>query len=167
PVLHFRFSVFSFPFVRWWVVGGVAAIYRQPPVGEGPEAHSSTLLGCARIALRMKVTVVNASDTGGGAADAARGIYTALRRHTDIEARMLVGACDGGDRRVRAILSSRKQLAQRVFRGVLIEPTVGQDYWLPFSSALENHPFVHDADVLNLHNIHGGYFAYPCLTRLA
>jgi glycosyltransferase involved in cell wall biosynthesis len=52
-------------------------------------------------------------------------------------------------------------------RGILIEPTVGQDYWLPFSSAFENHPFVRDADVLNLHNIHGGYFAYPRLTHLA
>lgn len=115
----------------------------------------------------MKVTVVNASDTGGGAADAARGIYTALRRYTDIEARMLVGSCDGSTAGVQPIVSNRKQLAQRVFRGVLIEPTVGQDYWLPFSSALENHPLIQDADVLNLHNIHGGYFAYPRLPQLA
>lgn len=115
----------------------------------------------------MKVTVVNASDSGGGAADAARRIYGALRRYTDVDAHMLVGACDNGNGNVQPILSHRAQLAQRIFRGIFIEPTIGQDYWLPFSSAFENHPFVRDADVLNVHNIHGGYFAYPRLRSLA
>lgn len=115
----------------------------------------------------MKVTVVSASDTGGGAADAARGVFEALRRHTDVEARMLVGSRASGDRDIAAVVSHRMQMAQRVFRGVVIEPTIGADYWLPFSAAFEDHPFVGDADVVNVHNIHGGSFAYPRLARLA
>jgi glycosyltransferase involved in cell wall biosynthesis len=115
----------------------------------------------------MKVTVVNAAGTGGGAADAARGVYLALRRHTDIDTRMLVGTSSGADRDIEPILPTRKQFAQQILRGLLIEPTVGQDYWLPYSSGFESHPFVQDAEVLNFHNIHGGYFAYPRLVHLA
>jgi glycosyltransferase involved in cell wall biosynthesis len=113
------------------------------------------------------VTVVNATNTGGGAADAARGIYTALRRHSKLDARMLVGVREGDDPNVAAILGPGKHLAQRLIRKAAVEPTIGQDYWLPFSSAIENHSFVRDADVLNFHNIHGGYFPYPLLARLA
>ena len=109
----------------------------------------------------MKVLHINKSDALGGAAIAANRLHTGLLAN-GIESRFLVGTAETSDERVAEIESHRldKQLSRFAHRAGL------NDLNLVNTFNLCQHPFYQAADVLNLHNLHTGYFNYLALPKL-
>ena len=106
-------------------------------------------------------------DEYGGSARSARNIHTGLRE-LGIRSRMLVGRKEGDDPDVRRIASSRAiAFADRAAHRLADE--AGLQYVANASSfLLRRHPWFREADVLQLFNIHGGWFALtalPLVTR--
>jgi glycosyltransferase involved in cell wall biosynthesis len=64
-------------------------------------------------------------------------------------------------------LSKKLKLLERIFNIIFIQTTISQDYWLPSRSKILNHPYLKDLDIINLHNVHGGYFSYPLIKKLS
>ena len=113
----------------------------------------------------MKILMINKSDNGGGAAIAATGIATALRKHS---------GCDVLFASAKATEPGTVRLRNRA--GWIIEETIdritrkaGFEYmFLPFSkygilkAATQFRP-----DIIHLHNIHSGYFETELIKELA
>ena len=104
-------------------------------------------------------------DEYGGSARSAQKIHSGLRE-LGIRSRMLVGHKDGHDPDVRRIArSDAVALADRVAHRAADE--FGLQYVANASSfLLKRDPWFREADVLQLYNIHGGWFALTALPRL-
>ena len=104
-------------------------------------------------------------DEYGGSARSAQKIHSGLRE-LGIRSRMLVGHKDGDDPDVRRIArSDAVALADRVAHRAADE--FGLQYVANASSfLLKRDPWFREADVLQLYNIHGGWFALTALPRL-
>jgi glycosyltransferase involved in cell wall biosynthesis len=109
----------------------------------------------------MNVLHVSHFDRFGGAAQSARRLHDGLRA-IGVTSRMLVGEKESDDPDVRRIVRGRAdRLALRV------SERVGIQYpFLPSSLALTRDPWLRSADVLQLHNIHGGFFSHTSLPLL-
>ncbi len=105
-------------------------------------------------------------DEYGGSARSAQKIHLGLRE-LGIRSRMLVGHKDGDDPDVRRIARSQAvAFADRVAHRVADQ--AGVQYVANASSfLLTRDPWFREADVLQLFNIHGGWFALTSLPRLA
>ena len=105
-------------------------------------------------------------DEYGGSARSAQKVHRGLRE-LGIRSRMLVGHKDGNDPDVRRIARSDAiALADRVAHRAADQ--VGLQYVANASSfLLKRDPWFREADVLQLYNIHGGWFALTALPRLA
>ncbi len=110
----------------------------------------------------MRIVLFNAQDQDGGAAIAGFRLMVGLLR-AGHDARMLVGAPTSSHPRVRLFPRSARLenlLAMFVRRtGFTMLEHVG-------AYRIHRHPWVRRADVLNFHNLHSGYFAYPALAGL-
>jgi glycosyltransferase involved in cell wall biosynthesis len=114
----------------------------------------------------MKVVHISATDAGGGSARAATNLHMSLRAQ-GVGSRMLVARRTGDDPDVRELLppGPRRFVDRAVGRA---GDLVGLQYLAyPASFLLERDPWVQHADVIQVYNIHGGYFAFPALARLA
>ncbi len=110
----------------------------------------------------MNVLHINTSDIVGGAAIAGYRLHNALLDH-GIDSNMLVGNKSSTSSRVESIRKHRILDRGMVFASQLI----GLNYTLTRSgSRLQAHRFYTDADVLNLHNLHGGYLNYLFLKKV-
>lgn len=119
----------------------------------------------------VKAVIINTSDIIGGAALAGYAVAEALNQHTDVQTAILCGEKRSPLPHVASVLADRraplfKRLAD-IAGDAISNATVGQDYFLPTGRRILSHPFLQDAAVVNLHNIHGGYFPYPLIERLA
>src|SRR5579859_8065652 len=110
-----------------------------------------------------RVLHISYSDTVGGAARSAYRLHEGLRRE-GVESRMLVqvtAAADDPD--VRAVKWSFWDRAWN-----RLQREVGLQYlFVPGTVRLLRDPWVREASVLQLGNVHGGFFAYPFLPLLA
>ena len=112
----------------------------------------------------MNVLSINYRSNGGGAATVAKGLFKALPSlgHTS---RMLTGFPSTPEPDIASIaLSWPGRIPYHALN------LAGLNYLgIPGQRRLLAHPFVAEADVLHLHNLHGGYFNYrwlPSLTAL-
>lgn len=115
----------------------------------------------------MNIVHIGTTDNRGGAARASFRLHTGLRA-AGHGSRMVVGwkveasaDTDGVmDRRGRRRLFRRAMAL--VDRGLSLQYTA-----LPWGADFLAHPFLEGADVIHLHNLHGGFFPLRILPRLA
>lgn len=112
----------------------------------------------------MKILHVNQSDISGGAAIAAHRLHQGLLAQP-VESRLLVGHVTLKSDRVAAVPRSYRTEAQlsRFTDGL------GLNYLnITGTFKVSKHAFYQQADILNFHNLHNGYFNYlaiPSLTK--
>lgn len=109
---------------------------------------------------------MNVADEAQGAARAAARLHTA---HLDSghASHMLVGYERGGLPGVESLMprGAPWRAAHRLIGG--LEEVTGLQYLLqPWKRALLRHPLTREAEVVNLHNLHGGYFPIRALPEL-
>lgn len=110
----------------------------------------------------MKVLHVNSSDGSGGAAIAAYRLHKGLISQ-GIDSRLLVGSShSGGDR--TAVIPRQRKLEMLI--GRLTWNLGFNDFNCINSFKIPDQPFYKEADILNFHNLHGGYFNYLALPKI-
>lgn len=112
----------------------------------------------------MKVLHINQSDISGGAAIAGYRLHQGLLAE-GIDSRMLVGTMKTDSDRIASV-PRKPRFENQLNRFTRYS---GLNYINLFSSFnIPNHKFYQDADILNFHNLHTGYFNYlaiPTLTK--
>jgi glycosyltransferase involved in cell wall biosynthesis len=112
----------------------------------------------------MKVLHINQSDIAGGAAIAGYRLHQGLLAQ-GIDSRLLVGTVKTSSDRVAAT-PSKPSVEREIFR---LTNRLGLNYLNVISSFdIPKHSFYKEADILNFHNLHTGYFNYlviPLLTE--
>ena len=110
----------------------------------------------------MKILHINQSDISGGAAIAGYRLHQGLLAQ-GIDSKLLVGNVKTDDPHVAAVLRNPRienQLNRISYR-------LGLNYINLLSSfAIPNHQFYQEADILNFHNLHTGYFNYLAIPKL-
>lgn len=116
----------------------------------------------------MNILHINTADKSGGAAKSAFRLHQGLLKEGH-DSRMLVGIKTDDDPNVAAFPQLETPLEKAQYRAVgLIERHLGLQYLLfPWEKELFRHPFIGKASVINLHNIHGGYFSPKVLPKLS
>ena len=114
----------------------------------------------------VKVLHISTCDHVGGSARSAYRIHQGLRA-LGVRSRVLVGRQLTRDDDVAPIWTTRARYVSDRICGVLTDRVGLQDLFYPSSFALPRHPWFCDADVVQLYNLHGGYFSYPALERLS
>lgn len=110
----------------------------------------------------MKVLHINQTDIIGGAGIAAYRLHLGLRAR-GVDSKLLVATSSSGSDHVSVI--SRKPYLEHALGKVTSR--LGLNYLnIVSSGSMIDHPFHRDADVLNLHNLHGGYFNYRALPKV-
>ena len=110
----------------------------------------------------MNIVHINTSNKGSGGAIAAHRLHQGLITK-GMNSRLLVGKADATNDEI-SILPSANKLEKLAFqlswRSGLNFLNVINTFDIP------NHPWVQEADVLNFHNLHGGYFNYLAIQKL-
>lgn len=109
----------------------------------------------------MEVVHINTSDSGSGGAIAASRLHYGLLKK-GVDSRLLVGSAKTTDDEVTTIPrhSPNKLAFQLSWR-------LGLNYLhITDTFGLKNHPWIQDAQVLNFHNLHGGYFNYLAIPKI-
>lgn len=110
----------------------------------------------------MKVLHINQTDIIGGAGIAAYRLHLGLR-NGGAGSKLLVATSSTGSEYV-ATLSKKRYLEFALGK---LTSRMGLNYLNIVSSGrIVDHPFHKEADVLNLHNLHGGYFNYRALPKV-
>lgn len=114
----------------------------------------------------ISVLHFSTSDSAGGSARSARRIHEGLLR-LGHRSRMLVGHKGTRDAEVDTTHGGGLlHLADRV-AGRLATRWGRQYAWLPSTGRVMGHPWLAEAQVIQLFNTHGGYLATPAIARLA
>lgn len=114
----------------------------------------------------MNILHINTDDGPGGAGRAALRLHISLRQLGE-KSRMIVRTKNGQDQdvlpfpRARSLNRGLEYILKRYYR-------YGSLHYLyyPSMALLFRHPWFLEADAINMHNIHGNYFAYPVLPNL-
>ena len=114
----------------------------------------------------MEISIVNTYDTEGGAALAGFALFCALNKYTDIKARILCGTKFSAYKNIETFRDAKTAFLDRLFNRIVLKPTIGQNYWMPSKQKFLNHKFIEKANLINIHNIHGDYLAYPVIKKL-
>lgn len=110
----------------------------------------------------MKVLHVNQSDIFGGAAIAGYRLHQGLLAQ-GIDSRLLVGHAVTASDRV-AVVRAKTFKEKLLLR---LTGYLGTNYLDILSTFdIPEHPFYQDADILNFHNLHNGYFNYLAISAL-
>lgn len=113
----------------------------------------------------LRVVHLSIADDVGGAARSAYKIHRGLR-DLGVESRMLVGWKFTSDTDVRGFRGLPWRIVDRSFRE-LGEVTGFQYAFMPSSWAFLAHPWLRWADLVQVYNLHGGYFSYPAIAPLS
>lgn len=116
----------------------------------------------------MRILHINVADEARGAAQAALRLHDAQNR-LGHSSRMLVGY-RFKDRPEIEMLPRRDNLWQRrLYRGVnRFEELTGLQYLCqPWRKQFLRHPFTRQAEIVNMHNTHGGFFSHTILPALS
>lgn len=116
----------------------------------------------------LRVVHIGTADRVGGAARAQWRMHAALLG-AGIDSRILCGYRSVEDGRVEQVPPMRS-LPVKVVRRLAhwAERCTGREYHLlPWGRRLLHHPWVRQADVIHLHNLHGGFFPIKLLPKLA
>ena len=114
----------------------------------------------------LSILHFSTADIIGGSARSAYRIHTGLRA-AGHKSRMLVGIKAGDDPDVDTVQSGPvSRFVDRLANKA--NDMLGLQYqFIPSNLAIPNHPWVRDADIVQLYNTHGGYFSTPLIVRLA
>jgi len=114
----------------------------------------------------LSILHFSTADIIGGSARSAIRIHSGLRA-AGHRSRMLVGIKAGDDPHVDTIQRGLiGRLSDRIANKA--SDMLGFQYqFVPSSLTVPGHPWVRDADIIQLYNIHGGYFSLPLIARLA
>lgn len=110
----------------------------------------------------MNVLHINQSDLDGGAAIAGYRLHQGLLSQ-GVQSRLLVGQAETESDRV-ATVSRRYRLENSLSR--ITRPLGLNHLHLVSTGAIAQHEFYQDADVINFHNLHTGYFNYTAIPEL-
>ena len=113
----------------------------------------------------LSILHFSTADTIGGSARSAYRIHTGLRA-AGHRSRMLVGIKAGDDPDVETIQNGwGSRFADRLANKV--SDVLGLQYqFIPSSLGIPDHPWVRNADIIQLYNTHGGYFSTSLIARL-
>jgi len=116
----------------------------------------------------MNILHINLADQARGAAKAALRLHKAQIK-AGHSSRMLVGYLKKPRPEIAMLPARETVWQQRFFRFVnRFEERTGLQYlWQPWKKQFLRHPFAQQAEVINLHNIHSGYFSHTILPRLS
>lgn len=116
----------------------------------------------------MKVLQINQTDIAGGAAIAAYRLHQGLLDQ-GIDSRLLVGALKSTSERATVIPRSTPNQRRRENQITRFTRRLSLNYiHIVNTFDIPKHPLYQEADILNFHNIHTGYFNYlalPALTK--
>lgn len=111
----------------------------------------------------MNVLHINTSDTGSGGAIAAQRLHQGLITQ-GVNSRLLVGHTKSANREIAAIPQSSKRSEKLAFqvswRAGLNNLNILNTFDIP------KHDWFQEAQVLNFHNLHGGFFNYLAIKKL-
>lgn len=111
----------------------------------------------------MKILQINTADDFSGGAIAGYRLHQGLLRQ-GIDSRLLLGVSKTTSSDRTAIIPRKQQIETLISR---ITWHLGFNYVNVISTFnIPQHPFYQEADVLNLHNLHGGYFNYLAIPQL-
>lgn len=116
----------------------------------------------------MTIVHVGTADNRGGAARAAFQLHEALMREGH-DSRMVVNQ-QFEDRPEIARIGFSRSLAGRALNRALLDGerlTGFQNLLQPRRRAFLSHPFVREAEIIQLHNLHGNFFPHTVLPRLS
>jgi glycosyltransferase involved in cell wall biosynthesis len=113
----------------------------------------------------LSVLHISASDNAGGSARAGYRLHEGLKR-LGIGSRMLVGWRVTEDTDVKLVGDHRLWILDRL-AGRVADRLSLQYLWVPSSLAIPLRTWFREADVLQLGNLHGGYFSHTVLPRLS
>jgi glycosyltransferase involved in cell wall biosynthesis len=119
-------------------------------------------------AKKLKIVHIGTADTNGGAAKASYALHKNLLA-LGHDSKMLVGYKYSSDKEIDSVWFNRGLVRRGLHHflvGKVEEWTGMQSLIQPFRNVFLNHPFVRDADVINLHNLHGNFFSYTILPKL-
>ena len=116
--------------------------------------------------LPLSILHFSTADIIGGSARSANRIHSGLRA-AGHRSRMLVGIKAGNDPDVETIQrGSISKIADRLANKA--SDMLGFQYqFVPSSLTVPYHPWVQEADIIQLYNTHGGYFSLPLIAQLA
>ena len=110
----------------------------------------------------MKILHINQSDIAGGAAIAGYRLHQGLLNQ-EIDSKLLVGIVKTDDERVEAV-TRKYRIENQLSR---FTSRLGFNYINLLSTFdIPQHNFYQDADILNFHNLHTGYFNYLAISKL-
>jgi glycosyltransferase involved in cell wall biosynthesis len=110
----------------------------------------------------MKILHINQSDISGGAAIAGYRLHQGLLAQ-EIDSKMLVGNVKTDSDRIETV-PRKTRIENQLYRFTRYSGL--NDINLFSSFDIPNHKFYQDADILNFHNLHTGYFNYLAITKL-
>ncbi|MDZ4253698.1 MAG: glycosyltransferase family 4 protein [Sulfuritalea sp.] len=113
----------------------------------------------------MNVLHFSTSDIEGGSARSAWRIHGGLKR-SGVGSRMLVGSKSSNDPSVAAVAGDGWLQRADTVSNIILQKLGLQYLYVPSSARLARHPWVQEADLFQLFNTHGGYFALDTLARL-
>lgn len=113
----------------------------------------------------MRIVHINLSDAQGGAAIAARRLHQALRR-AGHDSRFLVWRQYTDDPNTAIFEKRTLPRALSQVLGRKLDEWGAQALFHPASRRLVDHAWVRQADIIHLHQVHGGYFDLGVLPRL-
>lgn len=114
----------------------------------------------------LRIVHINLSDSQGGAAIAARRLHLALRR-AGHDSRMLVWRKYTDDPFVEIFEKGTFKRALSQVVGRKLDEFGLQYLFHPASMQLHHHPWLREADIINLHLAHGSYLSTRALPRLS
>lgn len=110
----------------------------------------------------MKVLQINQSDLSGGAAIAGYRLHQGLLAQ-GIDSRLLVGTAKTNCDRIQAV-QRQSRIENQISR---LTNQLGLNYTnLVSSFYIPQHTFYKEANILNFHNLHSGYFNYLAISNL-
>jgi glycosyltransferase involved in cell wall biosynthesis len=113
----------------------------------------------------MNVLHISESDAAGGAARTAYKVHRGLEE-AGHSSRMLVGRKVTTDEDIRSIKRNNAWRAADRAAGTATNALGLQCVYLPSSFAVVRDPWFREADLVQLHNLHGSYFGFTALPRL-
>lgn len=119
----------------------------------------------------LKVVHINVLDKVGGAARVAFKLHTSLKE-VGHDSRLLVGFGTETSSYIDVVMTSSTPREKLMHRAVLaLDARLSLQYlFLPWGNYFLQHPFIQSSHIINIHNIHGGYFPFrifPKLSRMA
>lgn len=118
------------------------------------------------MAEKFKVLHFSTSDQEGGSARSAWRIHSGLKK-LDVGSKMLVAAKSSTSADVETVSGGGWLQKLDIYTNIFLQKIGRQYQFVPSQSKMMGHRWVKDCDIVQLFNIHGGYFNPECLRGLA